>query len=303
MHDDAREGQAHRLIDALLVHLANERGLSAHTVRAYSQDLRAYVDWAQRNGIDPINITHRRLRAYLAELDRAKYARSTIARRLASLRTFFDWLCERGVAASNPATVLSAPKLPQRLPHLVPEEVLETLLQEPHDESPVALRDAAVLELLYACGLRVSEVASLTLARVDLASGQLTVFGKGSKERLVPAHKLAIRRLAVYLREARPALIGRTSGESFFLSTRGNPLSEDAIRRVFRARLGAAGASLGLTPHALRHTFATHLLEGGADLRTVQELLGHVALSTTQIYTHVSVKRLRDVHRDAHPRA
>jgi integrase/recombinase XerD len=303
MSPDAQESSASTLVDGLLGHLANERGLSAHTIRAYANDLNGYLEWAHRNGVDPILVSHRRLRGYLAELDRAKYARSTIARRLAAVRTFFDWLCEQGLVASNPASVLTAPKLPSRLPHVVPEDVLAALLAEPAADDPVSLRDAAVMELLYAAGLRVSEVAGLTLSRVDFGSGQVTVLGKGSKERIVPVHKLAARRLSTYLRDGRPKMIGPASGDAFFLSTRGNPLSEDAIRRVFRARIGAAGASLGLTPHALRHTFATHLLEGGADLRTVQELLGHVALSTTQIYTHVSVKRLRDVHKDAHPRA
>lgn len=291
------------LVDGFLTHLSAERGLSPHTVRAYATDLSGYLDWAERNGVDPIAISHRRLRGYLAELDRARYARTTVARRLAAVRTFFGWLAEQGIVDSDPSSVLTTPKLPARLPHVVPDEVLESILAAPQDDSPVALRDAALMELLYAGGLRVSEAAGLTLGALDLPQGQITVLGKGAKERLVPVHKLAAQRLSTYLKQGRPGLANERSGEAVFLSSRGNPLSTEAIRRIFHGRLNAAGASLGLTPHALRHTFATHLLDGGADLRTVQELLGHVALSTTQIYTHVSVKRLRDVHKGAHPRA
>jgi site-specific recombinase XerD len=170
-------------------------------------------------------------------------------------------------------------------------------------DTPVGLRDAAVLELLYASGVRVGELSGLTLDALDLAQGQMTVLGKGSKERIVPLHAVAQSRLRDYLRDGRSHLARADSPGSVFLSTRGNRLSEDAVRRIFKRYIGVAGAATALTPHAMRHTFATHLLEAGADLRTVQELLGHVALSTTQIYTHLSMKRLRDVHRTAHPRA
>ncbi len=284
-----------------------ERGLSPHTVRAYATDMRRFLDWCARAGVDPLTADHRRLRAYLADLDSARYARTTIARRLSAVRAFFGFLAEHGAIDSDPSTVLQSPKAPKRLPRIAPNDVLARLLESPDPSTPTGSRDRAVLEVLYATGARVSELATLTLARVDLAQGQLTVMGKGSKQRVVPLHPFAVRALRDYLTSARPLLLredpaGRST-DAVFVSSRGRPLSPDAIRRVFRRHLDAAGASLGLSPHALRHTFATHLLDAGADLRTIQELLGHVALSTTQIYTHVSTRRLQNVHATSHPRA
>lgn len=290
------------LVARFLKHLEVERGLSPHTVRAYDLDLQRYLEWAERSGVDPIALDHRTLRRYLAELDRARYARTTVSRRLSSVRSLFAYLATQGLVSSDPSSVLSAPKKPAHLPRLVPNDDLARLLAAP-DDSVTGLRDRAVLELLYASGMRVSELCNLTMARLDLAQGQMTVMGKGSKERIVPVHKLAVAHLRRYLAESRPRLARAHSGEWVFLSARGNRLSEDAVRRLFKRYLKETGATGSMSPHALRHTFATHLLDGGADLRTVQELLGHVALSTTQIYTHVSMKRLQDVHRTTHPRA
>ena len=292
-----------RLFDEFLVHLSAERGLSPHTIRAYASDLARYLEWADRLHVDPLHPTHRDLRRYLAELDRAGYARRTISRRLAAVRTFMRFLTDRGVVSSDPSRVVSAPRTPRRLPAVVPREALRVLLDTPDPDTPTGKRDRAVLEILYATGMRVSELAGLHLDRIDLRGGLATVMGKGSKERVVPLHPYAVTRLQDYLDHARADLVRAPDPGTVFLSTRGNPLSEDAIRMLFKRHLATAGAAGSLSPHALRHTFATHLLEGGADLRTVQELLGHVALSTTQIYTHVSMSRLQDVHRRAHPRA
>lgn len=290
------------LVDAFLAELANVRGYSAHTVRAYGTDLAAYLEWATRAGVDPIRLSHRQLRLYLAEMDRARYARRTIARRLAAIRSFFAFLVDREIVDSDPASILSAPKLPSRLPKTIQDEALAALLAAPDTATPVGLRDRVVLELLYATGIRVSELSGLDLADVDSAQGQLRVFGKGSKERIVPLHKMALGALAQYLHDGRPALL-KAPNDALLLSTRGNRLSQDAIRKLMKRYLAETGAALSVSPHTLRHTFATHLVEGGADLRSVQELLGHVALSTTQIYTHVGKRRLKDVHEDAHPRA
>jgi len=290
-------------LDAFLQHLSAERGLSEHTVRAYSSDLSRYFEWAERASVDPLRPPHRALRRYLADLDRSGYARRTIARRLTALRTFMGYLTQEGIVQSDPSRVVSAPRTPRRLPSLVPQDVLRTLLDAPDPETPVGVRDRAVLEMLYASGVRVSELTGLSLDRLDLRSGMATVMGKGSKERMVPLHPFAVRRVRDYLERSRPALVRSADPGTVFLSIRGNPLSADAVRRLLKTHLASAGAATALSPHSLRHTFATHLLEGGADLRTVQELLGHVALSTTQIYTHVSMKRLKDVHRQAHPRA
>lgn len=290
-------------VDRFLTHLSVERGLSPHTVRAYAADLARYTEWAERCDVDPLTLTHRQLRQYLAELDRARYSRRTIARRLSAIRSWFAFMMAEGVVASEPASVLTAPKVPARLPRLVPSEELAALLEAPDRATPVGLRDAAVLELLYASGLRVSELTGLTMSDLDLSQGQVLVIGKGDKQRLVPVHPLAVTRLREYLRTGRPALCKAGSPDNVFLSSRGNALSSDAVRRLFKSYLIRVGGAGALTPHAMRHTFATHLLEAGADLRTIQELLGHVALSTTQIYTHLSMKRLQDVHRTSHPRA
>ena len=294
---------AAELVDRFLGHLALERGSSPNTVRAYAADLARYLEWAERAGIDPVTLTHRQLRGYLAELDRAGYARRTVARRLSAVRSLFAYLLTEGLAVSDPSSVLAAPKIPRRLPKTVPGEVLDALLESPDPATPTGQRDRAVLELLYATGARVSEIAGLRLSDLDLPQGQITVMGKGSKERLLPLHRRAADTLRTYLATGRTRLAKPESGGEVFLSSRGKPLSADAIRRMFKHQLAEVGTVRSLSPHSMRHTFATHLVEAGADLRTVQELLGHVALSTTQIYTHLSMKRLQDVHKDAHPRA
>lgn len=294
---------AGELVDRFLAHQSVERGASPNTVRAYSSDLALYLEWAARTGTDPIHLDHRALRRYLAELDRARYARRTISRRLSAVRSFFAFLLDEGLAHSDPSSVLSAPKAPATLPRLVPPTDLRALLDAPPDDTPIGVRDRAVLELLYATGIRVGELSGLRMGDVDLNAGTAVVMGKGAKERLVPMHAEAVRRVRVYLADARPCLMRPEAQDALFLSSRGNALSTDAVRRVFKRHLASVGAARNLSPHALRHTFATHMLEAGADLRTVQELLGHIALSTTQIYTHLSTKRLKDVHHVTHPRA
>ena len=293
--------EADRHVDAYLTYLTVIRGLSPHTVRAYATDLDSYLDWAERTHTDPIAPTHRRLRLYLGEMDQAGYARTTISRRLSTLRSFFDYMVAEEIIETDPSAILASPRLPARLPRAVGQDVVRSLLDSPSPETTVGLRDRAVLELLYATGARVSEISGLDVSDVDRASATVRLMGKGGKERIVPAHTEALNRVDTYLRESRPHLMKRPT-EALFVSVRGNRLSADAIRRLFRAHADRVGADADLSPHSLRHTFATDLLENGADLRTVQELLGHVALSTTQIYTHVGGKRLKHVHRNAHPR-
>lgn len=274
-----------------------------HTVRAYASDLSAYLAWAERTGADPIELSHKRLRRYLSELDQAHYSRRTIARRLSSIRSFFGYLVKEGIVDSDPASVLLTPKQPARLPKIVPADFVDTLLDAPPEDTALGVRDRAILELLYATGARVSEISGLDIKDVDFAAGQIIVMGKGSKERIIPMHRAAVARARHYLTIGRPELSRTTSDDAFFLSSRGNRMSPDAVRVMMKRHLRNIGDRYGMTPHTLRHTFATALVDGGADLRTVQELLGHVALSTTQIYTHVGRKRLRDVHHNAHPRA
>lgn len=291
------------LVDRFLEHVRVERSLSGNTLDAYGGDLAGLASWAAREELHLLDVDHRSLRRYLAELDRARYAKRTIARRLAALRSFYRFLVQRGYLSASPAIVLATPKLPRELPTVAGISLLTSLIDTPDPSTPLGLRDRAILELLYATGVRVSELAGLDLGDIDFAGGTIRVMGKGSRERIVPMHPVAARRLREYLQSARADLAKASSDSAFFLNRRGTRLTAGGIRRMLERHLHAMGVAQHITPHDLRHSFATHLLEGGADLRTVQELLGHVALSTTQIYTHVSTKHLRDVHKGAHPRA
>jgi integrase/recombinase XerD len=290
-------------VDRFIAYLRDERNASPQTVRAYASDLGRYLEWAERTGADALGSDPRSLRRYLAELDAAKYSRRTIARRLSAVRSLYRYLNREGVVTHNPAAVLSTPKLEARLPRLVPTEVLTAMLDTPAGDTPLGLRDRAILELLYATGTRVSELVGIDLADLDRSQGQVRVTGKGDKQRIIPVHREAVARVEAYLRTGRPALHPDPNEPALFLNRTGTRLTDGGVRRMLHRHLVTLGSASGISPHTLRHTFATHLLEGGADLRSVQELLGHVALSTTQIYTHLGVQRLKRVHRDAHPRA
>lgn len=300
------------LVEEYLDSLRFERASSRHTIRSYETDLMAFLRWCKRHGVNPQSATHRQLRSYLGELDAARYERSTVNRHLSSIRGFYTWMSERGVIDDDPASALSGPKRGKHLPHVLRHDEMDRLLAvhgpvdeagAPRDQSLADKRDQAILELLYACGARISEVASLQVSDVDFTSRLVKLFGKGSKERIVPLHNLCAETLQVYLRDVRPQLLGGKRGSALFVSTRGNPMSADAIRRMFKATVRAAGLDETLSPHDMRHTFATDLLDGEANLRSVQEMLGHASLSTTQIYTHLSAARLKEAHSQAHPRA
>ena len=301
-----------RGIDAYCSWLTYERNYSAHTVRAARSDLESFGRWAGRKGLDPFRLTLRQVRGFLAELDRAQYARSTINRRLSTLRRFFGYAQTFGLCEANPVAALQGPKQPRTLPAVLRRADMEKLLAvhaavgpdgKPREQTPADLRDQALLELLYASGLRVSEAAGLDVKDVDLSQGQARVMGKGSKERIVPLHATAVAAIAEYLERGRPVLAVKPGESRLFLSSRGTPLTADAIRRMFKESLRAAELDESLSPHAVRHTFATDVLDGGADLRSVQEMLGHASLSTTQIYTHLTPSRLLSAHAQAHPRA
>ena len=288
-----------------------EQNASAHTVRAYRIDLMDYVRWAHRERIEPLEVTHRQLRRYLSELDRAQYSRTTINRRLSALRSFFRWLNVTGATDVDPASVLQGPKQLKSLPHVIRAADMVKLLSvygkrdalgKPREQTFVDMRNQALLEFLYACGARVSEASGLLTANVDFTTGQVKVFGKGSKERIIPLHDMAVSSMRAYAVAARPLILRERSCDYFFVSTRGNRMGTDAIRKMFKEALRKAGLDETLSPHDMRHTFATDLLDGGADLRSVQEMLGHASLSTTQIYTHLSPGRLKQVHSQAHPR-
>lgn len=303
----ARELDQHRLQEAIegyFAHLSGVRNLSPNTTRAYGQDLRAFLLWAQREGVSPLRVTHRDLRAYLLELTRAGYSTRTIARHLSALRGLYRWMLREGLCDSAAVTALSSPKLARTLPRTMSDADVCRLLETCEGSEPVELRDRAFLELLYATGARISEVAGLSVDDVAFDQGLVSLFGKGSKERVVPVYPVALERVESYLARGRCALArAERPTSALFLSTRGNPMSADALRTVFERRVAQAGLDPALTPHAMRHTFATELLGGGADLRSVQELLGHESLATTQVYTHLSVERLKEAARSAHPRS
>lgn len=291
------------LVDEYLTHLRVERNLSPHTLAAYASDFSGYLRWASSADVHPLDVDHRRLRSYLASLDAAGYSRRTVARRLSAVRSFYRYLVRRGIRADDPTVVLQTPRLPRRLPEVAPAALLASLLAAPDRSTPSGLRDRAILELLYASGVRVSELTGLDLDDVDLRGGLVRVMGKGARERIVPLYPAALTALHEYLEKGRPKLAKNGQEEAVFVNRNGTRLSAGGVRRMLERHLQEIASAVHLTPHSLRHTFATHLLEGGADLRTVQELLGHIALSTTQIYTHVSTGHLREVHRGAHPRA
>ncbi|MGI6229515.1 MAG: site-specific tyrosine recombinase XerD [Tractidigestivibacter sp.] len=299
-----------RLCERFLDYLRHARRLSDNTVRAYKADLKSFSDWARRRGVDPLKATHRQLRGYLAELGRAGYTVRTQDRRLSAVRDLYRWLNREGVIKEDPAAALAMPKGDKRLPKTMSDKDVQSLLATCDASTPEGLRDRAFLELLYASGARISEVSALDVSDVNLTTKQARLFGKGSKERIVPLYDVALKWLSRYLDEARPKLLamGKGSGRgdpahALFVSTRGNRMSADALRRVFERHVALAGLDPTLTPHAMRHTYATELVSGGADLRSVQELLGHASLSTTQVYTHVSVERLKEASRQAHPRS
>ena len=285
-----------------------ERSLTSvadSTRRAYVTDVSAFADWAGRGGVhEPAAVDRILLRRYLAYLSTRNYARRTMARKAASLRRYFGWLRHVGAVTVDPSARLSAPRGEGRLPHVLSRGELEVLLDAPparidDDDEPVRLRDDAVLELLYGSGVRVAELCGLRPADVDLANRRVSVWGKRSKQRQVPLSEPAAEAVSGWLERGRASMVQEgTPEDALFLNRRGRRLGERDVRRILDHR-----AQSPTHPHALRHTFATHLLDGGADLRVVQELLGHTSLETTQVYTHVSKERLFQVHESTHPRA
>ncbi|MFL5849878.1 MAG: tyrosine recombinase [Solirubrobacteraceae bacterium] len=279
------------------------RGAAAKTRRAYGIDLRQFGGWATARGLEPQAVAMRHLRRWAAALSEQRAAPTTVARKLAAQRAFFRTLVDRGAIDANPAELVPAPKRPQRLPRALKGEEVAALLDGIPAGAPLEQRDRALFELAYACGLRAEELVRLDLGRVDFDAEQVRVEGKGGKTRVVPVGEHALRALQRYLERGRPTLAGGNGCEALFLSKSGRRLSTSDIRRRLRVWARLAATRAGVSPHWLRHSFATHLLDGGADLRAIQELLGHASLSTTQIYTRVESKRLRSTYARAHPRA
>jgi len=278
------------------------RAAADKTRRAYGGDLARFAGWCGDRGLEPAAVDARALRRYAAGLSQGGLGPSSLARHVASLRSFYRMLREHGVVSSNPADLLTLPKRPRSLPHVLRPEELARLLDAIPATSPLELRDRAMLELAYACGLRAEELVRLTVDSIDFDGEQVRIEGKGSKTRLVPVGEPAMRALARYLERARPAL-AHDRQPALLLSKSGRPLSTSDVRRRLRIHSTRAGLGGAIHPHALRHSFATHLLNGGADLRAIQELLGHSSISTTQVYTQVESARLRRAYASSHPRA
>jgi len=306
MSDDGSEPEVSPAWAAALLGFRRElerRGSSRHTVRAYGGDLAELAHWATWRRKEPGTLAYRDLRSYAAALSERGLARASVARKLAAVRSFHEHLARTGAATQNPAQLLPMPKKASRLPRVLGPDEIAALLDRIPASGPLEIRDRAMLELTYACGLRAEEIINLDTEAVDFESETLRVTGKGSKTRIVPMGEPAQRALDRYLRTARPALTANRAEPALFLSRRGRRLSPSDIRRRLDRWVREAAVAGHVSPHTLRHSFATHLLEGGADLRSIQELLGHSSVSTTQVYTRVEPGRLRREYTRSHPRA
>jgi integrase/recombinase XerC/integrase/recombinase XerD len=279
------------------------RSLAERTRRAYGVDLGQFVEWANERELEPGGVRHRDVRRYGAGLSSGGAAAATVARKLAAIRGLFDFLVRTERVGQNPADLVSSPKREEKLPRVLNDKQVRSLLERIPARTPLELRDRAMLELAYSCGLRCEEIVNLDRRSFDFETEQLRVLGKGSKERLLPVGEPAQRALRHYLERGRHALATDPSERALFLSKSGRRLSNSDITRRLSLWVREAALAAGVSPHALRHSFATHLLEGGADLRTIQELLGHASISTTQVYTRVDAARLREAYAATHPRA
>ena len=304
-------GPARRITEEtfdFLGYLELERGLSRNTLEAYRSDLQQFAGFLERRDLDPLEAKTVDLMDFVSELatggpDRTPAAPATLQRKIACLRSFYRHLRREQIIEHDPAAELRAPRSRARLPKVLSRDEVTRLLEQPRGTGPAALRDRALLETMYACGLRASEAIGLELSELDLEAGILRARGKGSKERIVPIGGKAIEALRAYLDRGRPQLVGLRPERAVFVNLRGAGLSRQGLYKIVGRHARTAGLERRMSPHTLRHTFATHLLSGGCDLRSLQEMLGHADIGTTQIYTHLSTERLRDVYFEAHPRA
>ena len=288
-------------------YLRLERGFSEHSIAAYVLDITRYLAWLadeERAVANPPAIDRGHITSYLRDLKHADYAASSMARTISSIRHFHRFLVAEGLCPSDPSEQIDSPTIVRHLPEVLTQDEMSLVLEQPDLSKPLGLRDRALLETLYATGMRVGELTALTLDQMLLEEGFVRVFGKGKKERIVPMGGIARRYCDEYLRTVRPRLLQRAKPHrTVFLNHRGGPLSRMSVLTMTKKYAAMAGISTGVHPHTFRHSFATHLLEGGADLRSVQEMLGHADIGTTQIYTHVDREYLKEVHRTFHPRS
>ncbi len=289
------------LIDQFINYLRLERGLADNTIQAYSRDLSRFARFLEERDLSPLTVSRDQIIEYLSSLKRSLSARS-IARNISATRMFFRFLASEGHIRENPARLLETPRLSRKLPDVLSTDEVERLLARPDPSTPAGNRDRAMLELLYATGLRVSELISLTVLNVNLESGYIRTLGKGAKERLVPIGGKAIEAVRDYLLDGRSRMVRGANLPTLFLNFRGRPLTRQGFWKIIKQYGKTAGIEKEISPHTLRHSFASHLLEGGADLRAIQVMLGHEDISTTQIYTHVTRDKLRELHEKYHPR-
>jgi integrase/recombinase XerD len=292
------------IIDSFLHYLAVEKGLARNTLEAYSRDLNTYLSFLEAEGISSLAQTSKvTVMAFVQRLQKQGLSARSITRALVALRGLYRYLAQEGHLEVNPLEDMELPRLPPPLPHVLTLQDIERLLAEPDVETPRGIRDGAMLELLYATGMRVSELVDLSTSGLNLEVGFVTVRGKGAKERIVPIGEMAMERARAYLEQARPVLLKGKESPYLFVNNRGTRLSRQGFWKILKQYALLAGITKRITPHTLRHSFATHLLERGADLRFIQAMLGHVDISTTQVYTHVNQEYLKQLHRRFHPRA
>ena len=297
---ESTESLLHNYINYLMV----ERHASPYTVRNYNHDLRHFLDFLQKERVATLDEVDRfLLRRYIASLLERGFEKVSVAGKMSALRSFYRYLMRENIVSSNPLLTVSSPKLERHLPSFLSSDEVNLLLERPDTTTPHGQRDKAMLELLYAAGLRLSEMVGLDVGNINLEDRDIRVWGKGSKERLVLMGKPAAAALGLYLQQGRRELLGKARSEALFVNRYGKRLSERAVQMAIKRYALKAGLDKGVHPHMLRHSFATHLLDGGADLRVVQELLGHANLSSTQVYTHVTQTQARKVYLSAHPRA
>ena len=292
-----------QMLDQFLHYLIVEKGFAKNTIEAYSHDLNRFSDYLKAKGIqDILNVGKFDVRAFLLVLKRQGLSTKTISRNLVAIRTFFKFLIQEGILEANPIEEVGSPTVAKTLPEILTLKEVEELLEQPNIKTPLGIRDRAMLEMLYATGMRVSELTRLPMNQVNLEGGYVLIYGKGSKERMVPLGSEAMKWLALYLRMARGRFAKRKESNALFISRSGKGMSRQRFWRSLKEYGRRAGIRKRISPHLLRHSFASHLLERGADLRSVQIMLGHVDISTTQIYTHVTGERLKKIHQRYHPR-
>ena len=295
--------ESDRLLDEFLNHLTVEKGLSKNTIEAYSRDIIKYFTFLEKTNVQPLKADSNHIVSFLSELKKNGISARSYTRNLVALRMFYKFLLKKGSISAMPTANIDMPKLAKRLPQSLSVEEVERLVEAPEAKKPLGLRDKAMLETLYATGMRVSELVSVKLNDLNLQTGYIVTYGKGSKERIVPIGETAIAYITGYINSARPVLLKGRSSEHLFITARGKRLTRQTFWVIIKKYALLAGIPINKAkPHTIRHSFATHLLERGADLRSIQTMLGHADISTTQIYTHVRAERLKSIHKKSHPR-